>query len=326
MGRAGRLIAAVVTAVCGGVGCKVPPTQPPVHRALEARENPENPALPRGVLVATVALGDVPTSRVVRGVVEVPGARLRTLQSPGAGIAGRSEEGAWPVVGMAVRDCQVLVQVTLQAPMPAAFLKQQIGQWRRCASKRRRANAARRGEPPGAQTWQARATCDGRIGRVAIGTGARVMSGAALATVACDEDLRIRAVELGATATAALNDAWLIDPSGAPPAKLAGRVEQGLQWRLPADAGWATLGSQVDLELSIGAGAPALVVPSTAVELGDGRARVHVWRDGKAHAREVQARRGTPEQTIIEAGLEPGEVVVTAGFSTLGIQRAPRGK
>lgn len=72
-------------------------------------------------------------------------------------------------------------------------------------------------------------------------------------------------------------------------------------------------GQFVEVELATGATGPVLAVPKAAVTLIDGRESVFRLEDEEFHAVPVAIQAVVGEWTVVEAGLEPGDIVATAG-------------
>lgn len=72
-------------------------------------------------------------------------------------------------------------------------------------------------------------------------------------------------------------------------------------------------GQFVDLVVTLTSEAGAIVVPSTAVLEGQGGAQVFVVKDGVVSLRKVEIERAVGDESIIRAGLEPGQTVVVSG-------------
>jgi multidrug efflux system membrane fusion protein len=71
---------------------------------------------------------------------------------------------------------------------------------------------------------------------------------------------------------------------------------------------------------------PAVVIPSSAVQVSQSGSFVFVVKDGKATVRPVKVARTLNSQVALASGLEAGEVVVTDGFLQLtdGVRVIPR--
>jgi membrane fusion protein, multidrug efflux system len=76
-------------------------------------------------------------------------------------------------------------------------------------------------------------------------------------------------------------------------------------------------GAFVDVRLRLRVEAGVTVVPSSAVTVGQRGTQIFVIKDNKAELRPVTVRRNVGDETIIEAGVQSGEIVVTNGQSRL---------
>lgn len=78
------------------------------------------------------------------------------------------------------------------------------------------------------------------------------------------------------------------------------------------------LGATVNGRMTL-AGAPAIEVPPAAVTRADGRASVWVVdpKSGAVEARAIEIRSADPNRVEVAAGLNPGDLVVTAGVQSL---------
>jgi membrane fusion protein, multidrug efflux system len=76
-------------------------------------------------------------------------------------------------------------------------------------------------------------------------------------------------------------------------------------------------GAFVDVRLRLRVETGAIVVPSSAVTVGQNGTQIFVIKDNKAELRPVTVRRNVGDETIIEEGLQAGEKVVTNGQSRL---------
>jgi RND family efflux transporter MFP subunit len=62
----------------------------------------------------------------------------------------------------------------------------------------------------------------------------------------------------------------------------------------------------------------AVVVPSVAVQIGQAGSYVFVIKNGAAQVRRVKVGRTVEQESVIESGLAPGELVATDGHLLLG--------
>jgi multidrug efflux system membrane fusion protein len=76
-------------------------------------------------------------------------------------------------------------------------------------------------------------------------------------------------------------------------------------------------GAFVDVRLRLRVDAGVTVVPASAVTVGQRGTQVFVIKDNKAELRTVTVRRTVGDDTIIEKGVQAGEMVVTNGQSRL---------
>jgi multidrug efflux system membrane fusion protein len=76
-------------------------------------------------------------------------------------------------------------------------------------------------------------------------------------------------------------------------------------------------GAFVDVRLRLRIDAGVTVVPASAVTVGQRGTQIFVIKDNKAELRPVTVRRTVGDETIIEAGVQSGEMVVTNGQSRL---------
>ena len=76
-------------------------------------------------------------------------------------------------------------------------------------------------------------------------------------------------------------------------------------------------GAFVDVRLRLRVENDAIVVPASAVTVGQRGTQVFVVKDNKAELRPVKVRRTVGDDTIIEQGVQAGEKVVTNGQSRL---------
>jgi multidrug efflux system membrane fusion protein len=63
----------------------------------------------------------------------------------------------------------------------------------------------------------------------------------------------------------------------------------------------------------LGAEADAVVVPSASVQIGQDGPFVFTVKDGKAQLKRIKVARTQGELTVVSAGVEPGEEIVTDG-------------
>jgi RND family efflux transporter MFP subunit len=70
----------------------------------------------------------------------------------------------------------------------------------------------------------------------------------------------------------------------------------------------------------------AVVLPPTAVQVGQTGSYVFVVKDGAAHVQPVKVARVVDQETVLDSGLEGGETVVTQGQLRIieGSRVAPR--
>jgi multidrug efflux system membrane fusion protein len=76
-------------------------------------------------------------------------------------------------------------------------------------------------------------------------------------------------------------------------------------------------GAFVDVRLRLRVDAGVVVVPASAVTVGQHGTQIFVIKDNKAELRPVTVRRTVGDETIIETGVQAGEKVVTNGQSRL---------
>ena len=129
-----------------------------------------------------------------------------------------------------------------------------------------------------------------------------------------------RAAELPDVETGAVAD--VVDNAGR---RMVGRVvqrhhrldestrTQGLRVEVDNSGDALHPGQFVEVELAAGATDPVLAVPEAAVTLIGGRESVFRLEDEEFHAVPVATRTNIGEWVVIEAGLEPGDAVATAG-------------
>jgi len=86
----------------------------------------------------------------------------------------------------------------------------------------------------------------------------------------------------------------------------------------PASPGFPlAAGTEVDVDGEVPLVADAVLVPSAAVVLQDGRAWVWVVEEGRVHKREVRIGLNNFDEIAIRGGLEPGESVAVNGKTEL---------
>ena len=76
-------------------------------------------------------------------------------------------------------------------------------------------------------------------------------------------------------------------------------------------------GELVSLRLILGVQQDALVIPESAIQLGQGGSYVYALVDGKAHVQAIRVARQLGSQVVVAEGLEAGQQVIVNAPSNL---------
>lgn len=172
------------------------------------------------------------------------------------------------------------------------------------------------------------APVSGRIGSIAAKTGTTVRSGDTLAIVNQIDPIYVsfalpqtKLGELRSAMAAGVAAVTVKDVHDAPAGKIAflensvdtttGTVLVRAQMPNPAEKLWP--GAFANIEVVTGVESDAIVVPSSAVQIGQKGAYVFVVRDAHAAMQLVTVSRSIGDKSVIAIGLEAGDQVVVKG-------------